>query len=62
MPFLLDAAAVLVTFVHPITSFVYAHGDELTCRLSATPSRLGIATEVTIEPQLLTLNIQSFGL
>ncbi|WP_267902781.1 hypothetical protein [Vibrio metschnikovii] len=26
MPFLLEAAAVLVTFVHPITSFGYADG------------------------------------
>ncbi|CSC71006.1 Uncharacterised protein [Vibrio cholerae] len=22
--------------------FIYAHGDELTCRLPVTPSRLGI--------------------
>ncbi|TQP42448.1 hypothetical protein FLM01_00005, partial [Vibrio cholerae] len=26
----------------PITSCAYAHGDELTCRLPATPSSLGI--------------------
>ncbi|EGR5122240.1 hypothetical protein CX029_10920 [Vibrio cholerae] len=26
----------------PITSFIYAHADELTCRLPATPSSFGI--------------------
>ncbi|QAV06440.1 hypothetical protein FORC76_2943 [Vibrio cholerae] len=26
----------------PIILFIYAHGDELTCCLPATPSRLGI--------------------
>ncbi|WP_176398566.1 hypothetical protein [Vibrio cholerae] len=41
-PFLLEAAAVLATFVYPNHMFIYAHWDELTCRLPATPSRLGI--------------------
>ncbi|CSD36603.1 Uncharacterised protein [Vibrio cholerae] len=41
--FLLEAAAVLATFVHPnhIVS-AYAHEDSLTCRLPATPSSLVI--------------------
>ncbi|PAR54803.1 hypothetical protein CGT93_07010 [Vibrio metoecus] len=43
IPFLLEAAAVLVTLMHPNPKPVYVHGDELTCRLPATPSRLGIA-------------------
>ncbi|EGR0524566.1 hypothetical protein FXE69_17735 [Vibrio cholerae] len=30
------------TFAPPITVFIYIHGDELSCRLPATPSRLGI--------------------
>ncbi|EGR1311837.1 hypothetical protein D9A28_18110 [Vibrio cholerae] len=34
----------------PITSCAYAHGDELTCRLPATPSSLGIKG---LMPQLL---------
>ncbi|PNI05956.1 hypothetical protein C1N32_02885 [Vibrio diazotrophicus] len=42
MTFLLEAAAVLTTFVHPNCIVIYAHGDSLTCRLPATPSRLGI--------------------
>ncbi|TYA88664.1 hypothetical protein FXE19_16490 [Vibrio cholerae] len=33
----------LATFAPPpITVFIYIHGDELSCRLPATPSRLGI--------------------
>jgi hypothetical protein len=42
IPVLLEVAAVLATFVHPITSFFYAHGDSLTCRLPAPSSCLGI--------------------
>ncbi|EOW9231562.1 hypothetical protein ACOA57_002727 [Vibrio cholerae] len=34
----------------PITSCVYAHGNELTCRLPATPSSFGIKG---LMPQLL---------
>ncbi|CSB36140.1 hypothetical protein DOE54_14265 [Vibrio cholerae] len=30
----------LATFAPPITVFIYIHGDELSCRLPATPSRL----------------------
>ncbi|WP_235868250.1 hypothetical protein [Vibrio paracholerae] len=48
-PFLVEAAAVLATFVHPNHVFIYAYGDELTLqwyskfgRLPATPSCLGI--------------------
>ncbi|EGR1701618.1 hypothetical protein FLM11_12295 [Vibrio cholerae] len=42
IPFLLEAAAVLATFVHPNHIVYLAHGDSLTCRLPATPSCLGI--------------------
>ncbi|PNI00547.1 hypothetical protein C1O25_11400 [Vibrio diazotrophicus] len=42
IPFLLEAAAVLATFVRPNHIVIYAHGGSLTCRLPATPSSLGI--------------------
>ncbi|EGR1093428.1 hypothetical protein EFU33_10100 [Vibrio cholerae] len=32
----------------PITSFIYAHGDSLTCRLPVTPSCLGINLTGTV--------------
>ncbi|PNH79928.1 hypothetical protein C1N27_12205 [Vibrio diazotrophicus] len=44
MPFLLEGAAVLATFVLPNYIVIYAHGDSLTYRLAATPTSLGIAT------------------
>ncbi|RBM72270.1 hypothetical protein DLR72_01255 [Vibrio paracholerae] len=40
---LLESAAVLATLMHPNHKPVYVDGDELTCRLPATPSSLGIA-------------------
>ncbi|PNH87153.1 hypothetical protein C1M56_14740 [Vibrio diazotrophicus] len=49
IPFLLEAAAVLATFVHPNHIVIYAHGDSLACRLPATPSSLGIQRlEITV--------------
>ncbi|CSI58346.1 Uncharacterised protein [Vibrio cholerae] len=45
MPFLLVMAAVLARFIHPKHRVNYAHGDEFTCCLPATPSRLGLLCE-----------------
>ncbi|RNE65403.1 hypothetical protein EEJ34_06805 [Vibrio cholerae] len=42
IPFLLEAAAVLATFVHPNHIVYLCSWDSLTCRLPATPSGLGI--------------------
>ncbi|ORP29962.1 hypothetical protein B7951_16555 [Vibrio cholerae] len=39
--FLLEVAAVLAAFVHPNHIASLCSWDELTCRLPATPSRLG---------------------
>ncbi|RBO16053.1 hypothetical protein DSL61_12535 [Vibrio cholerae] len=35
------------TFAPSITVFIYIHRDELSCRLPATPSSLGIVTLFT---------------
>ncbi len=49
IPVLLEAAAVLATFVHPNHIVIYAHGASLTYRLPATPSTLGIVLFHSIE-------------
>ena len=52
MPFQLEVVAVLATFVYP-NNIVY--GDELTCRLPATSSGLGISMN-----EILFARVQQF--
>ncbi len=42
IPFILEVADVLASFIHPNHIVIYAHRDELACRLSASSSLLGI--------------------
>ncbi|TQO68180.1 hypothetical protein FLM05_01345 [Vibrio cholerae] len=56
IPFLLEAAAVLATFVHP-NHIVYLCSWGLTCRLPATPSSLGITPINTALRQQTTVSV-----